>query len=472
MKTASVMSSLSRNSGGLFESVRRLHQCLAEIPGVDVTVLGLRDEFTEADQAVWSPLNVKAFPMCWPQQLGYAPGMKQALFELDEEIIHTHGIWRYPSILARDWHRRTGRPYLISPHGMLDPWAVKNSAWKKKLAQIFYEREHLEHAACIRALCKSEADSIRVFGLKNPICIIPNGIDLALSVEGSELRLDGSSVHRLAEIQKHRKVLLYLGRIHPKKGLVNLLRAWKQTLNSQPSTNDWLLAIAGWDQGGHEAELKRLASELGIPWADVRESKAPHPGPLPSAEREGHTQLSTLNSQPAASLLFLGPQFNEAKTACYQNCDAFILPSFSEGLPMVVLEAWAHGKPVLMTPECNLPEGFEANAAIRIETNIESIAQGLRELFRLPHSECTSPLRPEELPFSASDGEKVAVGRMRRDPSEVSSLVPCSKLSAMGMRGRQLVAERFTWPKIASELKSVYDWVLGGGAKPECVIES
>jgi glycosyltransferase involved in cell wall biosynthesis len=84
-----------------------------------------------------------------------------------------------------------------------------------------------------------------------------------------------------------------------------------------------------------------------------------------------------------------------------------------------------------MTPECNLPEGFAANAAIRIEPSVESIAQGLQELFRTPHS----------------------------------------ALRTLGDNGRALVAEKFTWPKIAMEMKSVYEWMLGGGAKPQCVIE-
>src|SRR4030095_3065150 len=118
-----------------------------------------------------------------------------------------------------------------------------------------------------------------------------------------------------------------------KKGLVNLLRAWAKVARSQssdfcPPSSDWVLALAGWDQGGHEAELKQLATELGIPWADVR-------------ERGKGGAISAFSFQNF-SILFLGPQFNEAKAACYAACDAFILPSFSEGLPMVVLEAWAY----------------------------------------------------------------------------------------------------------------------------------
>jgi poly(glycerol-phosphate) alpha-glucosyltransferase len=180
---------------------------------------------------------------------------------------------------------------------------------------------------------------MRAYGLKNPIAIIPNGIDLPSLVESSELRVEGSIFDRF---DQGRKVLLHLGRIHPKKGLVNLLRAWKQTLNSQPSTlNSWVLAIAGWDQGGHEAELKRLCDEMGIAWGDVRT------GGTTGQQDNGTTgQRSVVSGQ--WSVIFLGPQFGENKSACYCDCDAFILPSYSEGLPMVVLEAWAYGKPVLI----------------------------------------------------------------------------------------------------------------------------
>src|SRR5947207_14227173 len=102
-----------------------------------------------------------------------------------------------------------------------------------------------------------------------------------------------------------------------------------------------MLCIAGWDQVRYESKLKSMAD--------------------------------------AASVVFLGSQFGAEKSECYRTCDAFILPSLSEGLPMTVLEAWAHAKPVLMTPECNLPEGFEANAAVRIGTTWEEIAAGRRQ---------------------------------------------------------------------------------------------
>ncbi|PYK25405.1 MAG: glycosyl transferase family 1, partial [Verrucomicrobia bacterium] len=122
------------------------------------------------------------------------------------------------------------------------------------------------------------------------------------------------------------------------------------------------------------------------------------------------------------SVVFLGSRFGAEKSECYRTCDAFILPSLSEGLPMTVLEAWAYAKPVLMTPECNLPEGFLANAALRIGPSAEEIAAGLKQLVEM----------------STDDR------------------------AAMGARGRDLVTRDFSWPRIGEQMRAVYDWVLGG----------
>jgi len=226
----------------------------------------------------------------------------------------------------------------------------------------------------VRALSEGEAGSIRSYELGNPICVIPNGIDLP--------DLSESNAKTQSE---NRKTLLYLGRLHPKKNISNLIRAWNETFNSQRgSGNHWVLAIAGWDQGGYESELKRIAA--------------------------------------GDSVVFLGSRFGAEKSECYRTCDAFILPSLSEGLPMTVLEAWAYAKPVLMTPECNLPEGFLANAALRIGPSAEEIAAGLKQLVEM----------------STDDR------------------------AAMGARGRDLVTRDFSWPRIGEQMRAVYDWVLGG----------
>lgn len=435
MNTVSIVGSASRSAGGLFESVRRLHrELLAQNTRkvsqsavrsvmrdekvqsfsdteITVQVLSLRDEFTEADLSAWEPVSVCPFGCYGPRAFGFAPDLLRKLFALKPDLAHVHGLWQFTSVVARSWHRKTHKPYMISPHGMLDAWALRNSRWKKALAWLAYEGSNLKSAACIRALCPAEARAIRALGLTNPICIIPNGVDLPKSgkreAEKRECGKQADNSRCIAESFDRclgkRKLLLYLGRIHPKKGLCNLLKAWAEA----QSPNEWVLAIAGWDQGGHEDELKRLADELMIRWSDVR----------------GAPNLDV-------SLLFPGPQFGASKDYWLRQCDAFILPSLSEGIPMAVLEAWAYAKPVVMTPQCNLAEGFAAESALCIYPEPGPIAAGLRELFRL----------------NTSTRER------------------------MGSRGLALVSSRFAWPQVAAELRSVYHWMTGAGPKPDCVL--
>jgi glycosyltransferase involved in cell wall biosynthesis len=394
---------VSRNAGGLFESVRRLAQSFPQASGA-TTVFSLEDTNTAQDVAQWQPLSVRTFPASlgtW----GYAPELFPALRDSNLDVLLTHGLWKYTSVASLAWSRHTGRPCIIHPHGMLDPWAVRNSKWKKRVAAALYENAHLRRAACLRALCDAEAQSIRALGLRNPICVIPNGVDLPdLSVarpalwrdERRESVTDPTGTRgALPSNLEGKKVLLYLGRLHPKKNLAALLQGWATLQREHQAAREWVLAIAGWDQGGYEGELER--------------------------------QCSRLNVQD--SVRFVGPHFGEAKAACYLNCAAFVLPSLSEGVPMVVLEAWAYAKPVLMTAECNLPEGFTAGAALRISTDAAGIGAGLRALLEM------------------SDAER----------------------AAMGVRGRALVAERFHWPDIGEDMRRVCEWTISGGAPPASV---
>ena len=188
---------------------------------------------------------------------------------------------------------------------------------------------------------------------------------------------------------------VYIGRLNRKKGVHFLLDGWARALRAGSAGYDWRLAIAGWDQYGYEAQLKTQASGLGID----------------------------------ATVCFPGPVFGQAKAGAFARASAFVLPSTSEGLPTVVLEAWASGLPVLMTPQCNIPEGFAAGAALRVETRADDIARGLEEL------------------FSMTDAQ-------RRD---------------MGTAGHRLIEEKFTWSKVARDMKAVYEWILGGGSPPPCV---
>lgn len=389
--------SLSRNAGGLFESVRALSKELFFL-GDDLRVYGLRDEYWDRDATSWIPLEPLVFSYYGPRAMAWAPEMDAALNSAGLDLLHLHGLWQYPSIATRRQWMKKNTPYFISPRGMLDPWALGNSCWKKIIAAYLFENSVLRNAACLHALCESEADAIRAYGLKQRIEVVPNAVQLPdlLTTE-------------ITEHTEGKKRLLFLGRIHPKKGLEGALRAWASIRNLA----DWQIVIAGWDQGGHEAHLQEFCNKSGL---QIQTSNATGKIDWNSCE---------------ADVVFTGPAYGQEKESLLRSASAFILPSFSEGLPMSVLEAWSYGLPVLMTPECNLPEGFAHGAAI--------------------------PLGNSDLNISDR-----AVMRDKAILDGILALMEMtdSELATMGLRGRRLVEDRFTWPKVAAQMKSLYEDVL------------
>jgi len=381
---------VSHRAGGVFYAIEGLARALNGRADVDVELFGLEDSHTRSDTDAWTGLTVHASLAVGPEPFGYSPALLSSLYAAELDIHHAHGLWMYPSIASLRWAKRTGKPYVVSPHGMLDPWALRNSSLKKDIAGRLYESRHLHGAACLHALCESEAKAMRDYGLNNPICVIPNGVARPAS---SELPLPAWK----RPLPDGSKTLLYLGRLHPKKGLSELLHAWGRVQGDDRSkASDWQLVIAGWGEDQYEKELRSLADTLNI----------------------------------GSKVCFAGPQFAEQKDASYACADAFILPSHSEGLPMVVLEAWTHCLPVLMTPFCNVPQGFSASAAIEIQATIESIGDGIEAL------------------ASMDDAERIRMGEC----------------------GRALVEQQFTWSRVAEEMCCVYKWVLGRGERPGSII--
>lgn len=387
MKVSFLTADNSRSAGGLFYTMTSCTKLLLN-KDIDVSVVSCDDKYSQQD--MWEYGNVPLLvynrtkiPIL--NTLGYSNDINNILGKLHPQIIHQQGIWMYHSLAALRYKNSHPETVLIvEPHGMLDSWAVRNSKWKKKIVGYLFEYKNLRNADCIHALCKSEYESIRNFGLKNPIAIIPNGVILPKNQNFSR--------------SYNKKILLYIGRIHPKKGIKELILGITMVKNVNPFLfKSWEIHIAGWDQNGYINELKHLV------------------------------EINNLKD----NVKFIGPLYGETKEKALSQASAFILPSFSEGLPMSVLEAWAYKLPVIMTDYCNLPEGFTADAAFRISPIPESIFSTLQEVFTADNV----------------------------------------KLNEIGNNGFNLVKQNFTWEMVVNQTIELYKYLLNGGEKPRFVYE-
>lgn len=375
MKILLLSTSSSRNAGGLYNSVRNLGQELTLQKKVKPYVMAFKDENSERDNKVYEPLELIEYNIIGPSGVAFTIDLINKIKFLKPDLIHTQGIWLFSSFVNSRYCERNNIPYIISPRGMLDPWILSVRSWKKKIGLFLYENKHLKNATCIHALCIPEYKAIRKFGCKNPIAIIPNGVN----IPDKNFNLNEDFYPEWKK-NDNRKVLLFLSRLHPKKGLENLIEAWNLVKNKE-----WKLVIAGESQTPiYSNKLKQLVQSLDL----------------------------------ESDIEFIGPQYHKDKDFAFRCSDAFILPSFSEGMPMAVLEAWSYSLPVLITDGCNLEESFGYGAAIRIEPTVASIKNELTKFFQLPTS-----------------------NRVK-----------------LGNNGYSLVLERYTWASIAKQTVELYEW--------------
>jgi poly(glycerol-phosphate) alpha-glucosyltransferase len=306
MRIAHATDAADASFGGLYTATRGWMAALARAPGVESVSLAGRDpDWREAD------------------------------------LCHAHGMWSRSAWVTLDWRLRHGRPLVVAPHGMLDEWALRRRALAKRLALATYEGLRLRMAACIHALCEAELDSVRRLGLSVPTFVVPNGVDIPSGDETSRMPSAGRT---------QRKILLYLGRIHPKKGLDLVLRALAALAARDRRVRDeWRLEVCGPGDGAYIDALSRMASELGI--ADIVD--------------------------------FRGPVGGDEKGRTLASASAFVLASHSEGLPMSVLEAWANGLPSLVSNECNLSGPAREGAAFLTSTALPEVTERLGELLDL-----------------------------------------------------------------------------------------
>ncbi|HJU16533.1 MAG TPA: glycosyltransferase [Stellaceae bacterium] len=305
LRAAHVIAGLDPAYGGPSYSVPRLCEALASV-GVETMLLSVAEPESGPYYArhkgyrdcrfAWDYVHIPIL-----RRLRSSRALSSALYDVapTADVIHSHGLWLMPNIGAGRAAAGGVTPLVVSPRGMLAPVALAFSRWKKRAFWALLQGPVIRNAACIHATSEQEYEEIRGVGLTNPVAIIPNGIDLP-----------GITAPPAARPAAER-VVLSLGRIHPKKGLARLVHAWSKVEAGYPG---WRLRIVGPAELGHDDELRALAASLGL-----------------------------------ARISIEGPIYGEAKTAAYRDADIFVLPTLNENFGLTVAEALAAETPVIST---------------------------------------------------------------------------------------------------------------------------
>ena len=314
MKITHYTGSLSRSAGGLYFSVSGLAKSQLAL-GHDVSVVGVADQFFESDRHQWGDVPLR--PTRPLSSYGFSLAPMVELITRRPDVFHIHGIWNAGPLFGL-LAARLGCSVVVSPRGMVDEWILSRGSSAKRVHSRLFETPLFRKAA-IHALNASEAASVETVaqGRQGGIFTIPNGIDVPSAPPAG---------------QRSRSVL-FLGRLHPKKQVEELIQAWTKL----EVAHEYTLKIAGWGDDKYVTRLDALA-------------------------------------QTASNVQMLGPLYGQAKDSALRDATYFILPSLSEGLPMAVLEALAAGAIPIITDECNLPELFQKGVAEHMRSDFSDFA--------------------------------------------------------------------------------------------------
>lgn len=316
------------------------------------------------------------------QTLGVMSRIARSMADWDAtaDVVHIHELWlRFPHEAAVR-ARSLGLPVVWSTHGMTAPWSMQHKWWKKWPAWWLYQRRDLKRAAVLHVTSDQEAAWNVRLGLDVPSVTVPLGTDLPDLTAGGTC--DAAPV----------RTILFVGRIYPVKGLANLVRA--AALLQSPATSHQpplTFRIVGPDQAGHQSKLQALARELGV----------------------------------ADRFVWPGAKFGSELDAEYAACDALVLPSFTENFGGVVVDALAHGKPVIASKFTPWRELEEKGCGWWVENSPERLAEAIR----------------------------------------IFAETPVEVRAEMGRRGRSLVESAYSWPSVARQMMACYERVLKRGGR-------
>lgn len=323
MKVLHGIATLHPRDGGPARSVPALANATARA-GAEVTICS-REQAT---------IDLSPFP-----DVTFCHGdVAQQVRDLQPDIIHDHGIWLPSNHSAVKAAGSVRIPLTISPRGMLEPWCLNHHRWRKRVAWYAYQKRDLNAATMLHATSMGEAETFRSLGFRQPIVIQPNGISLPAQPVESTPRKQANSQHQL----------VFVSRIHPVKGLKELLGAWATV---RPP--NWRLDIYGPAEEGHDDVIRRIINDEAL-----TDSVAVH-GPVDEAE----------------------------KWSILQHADAAVLSSYSENFGIVVAEALAAGTPAITTTGTPWDRIIEKKCGWFVRPDALGLSMALNELTATPREE-------------------------------------------------------------------------------------
>lgn len=326
MNVCIITTTLDKKAGGPARSVPILAKGLSTI-GVNVYLLSFKTDDMNLALFEGTNVNVSFIPkQCSGKKL------RHYLIKNKIDIVHCQGVWRFIYNKICREAKRLGVPYIMTPRGALEPWCYNTYWWKhfkKTLAMALYQKTDLQESAMLLATSKMEADNLRRLGLVRPIAVIPNGIIM-----------DDYPSRGLDCMNRIKKQVLFLSRIHPKKGIEILLDSWKQMVKSFP---DWKLLIVG---NGDANYINGLNEKI-------------------------------INDDLDNNVIILPPAFGKDKYNLYVDSSVFVLPTYSENFGMVIAEALSCGLPVITTTGTPWESINEEKAGWWIDMSKESLTETL-----------------------------------------------------------------------------------------------
>jgi glycosyltransferase involved in cell wall biosynthesis len=346
MKVLHVIPSLSVHRGGPTSVSMGLAKGLIR-KGVKISIFTTNSqipqgEFMRMEKAEIRFFKRGNFSSIWPS---YSPDLIRFLYQEASQfdIIHIHGVWSHSCFAAYNAARKTGRPYIITTHGTLDPWCFNYKALKKKIYTALILRRILNRATACQAITKEEVKHLRAIGVNSQIIVVPNGID----IKEFQNNLGKVILEEFYPQLKDKKVILFLGRIHPVKGLDLLAEAFARIVRKQINV---ILVIAGPDCEGYKNKIEAILKSKGA----------------------------------LDKTIFTGLLTGKKKLVALNRADICVIPSYSEVRSIVALEAMICKVPIIITHQCHFPEVAEAKAGIIIEPEAKQLTQALLKLLDNP----------------------------------------------------------------------------------------